>query len=210
MGSTKTRGVVFDFGGVMTTCATPVRVKEIVDGLGLPWSAVTRGFERHRRDYDIGDITVAQFYARVWGEAGVAVSAADRAAIEEADTASFLYRDEAALEWMKSLPALGYRLGILTNMPHELAPRFKERFADVIAAAAATVISCEVRLVKPMRGIYDLTASRLGVPPGEILFFDDSAANCRGAEEAGWRAVRYEGLEGAKAAFAAAVSGVLV
>ena len=200
METSAVKGVVFDFGGVMTTCAAPVRVKAIVDRLGLPWSAVTDGFRRYRRDYDIGDITVAQFYDRVWNDAGIEVGAVDRAAIEEADTASFLYRDEAAVEWIKSLASGGFRLGILTNMPHELAPRFKERFADVIATAAATVISCEVRLVKPMREIYALTAAKLGLRPEEILFFDDSDANCRGAEESGWSAVRYTGLAGAKAA----------
>lgn len=200
METSAVKGVVFDFGGVMTTCAAPVRVKAIVDRLGLPWSAVTDGFRRYRRDYDIGDITVAQFYDRVWSDAGVEVGAVDRAAIEEADTASFLYRDGAAVEWIKSLASGGFRLGILTNMPHELAPRFKECFADVIAAAAATVISCEVRLVKPMREIYALTAAKLGLRPEEILFFDDSAANCRGAEESGWSAVLYTGLAGAKAA----------
>ena len=183
--------VVFDFGGVMTTCATPVRVKEIADGAGLPWQAVLDGFSRHRRAYDIGDITVTEFYARTWRDAGVEVDPETEAAIEEADSTSFLHPNMRTLEWMRSLKARGFKIGILTNMPRELAPRFRERFADFIATAGALVISSEVRLVKPMPEIYALVEGQLGVPAAEIAFVDDSPVNCGGAEACGWRTVLF-------------------
>jgi len=195
------KAVVFDFGGVMTTCATPTRVREIVEANGLPWQAVLDGFKRHRHDYDIGDITVHQFYERTWGDAGVKVASDVQAEIELADTTSFLYANGETLAWMRDLKARGYRIGILTNMPHELAPLFKKHFADFIALAETTVISSEVHLVKPMREIYDLVRGNLGVAADEICFFDDSPLNCRGAEEAGWRTVRFESVDQASAAF---------
>lgn len=187
----KTRGIVFDFGGVMTTCATPVRVKAIVDRLGLPWQAVLDGFGKYRLEYDLGDISVAEFYDRVWRDAGVDVPAADRADIEEADTASFLHRNERTMEWVRSLKSRGFAIGILTNMPRELAPRFKTHFSDFIGLAEATVISSEVHLVKPMREIYDMIAERMGLSAPTLVFVDDSEINCRGAVDAGWRAVRF-------------------
>jgi putative hydrolase of the HAD superfamily len=197
----KIEGVVFDFGGVMSTCATPVRVKEITDARSLPWQAVVDGFSKYRRLYDLGEISVGEFYDRLWRDAGVEVSAGDRLLIEEADTASFLYGNQKVLDWMRSLKSEGYKLGILTNMPNELAPRFKEHFSDIIAEADALVISCEERLVKPMREIYDLTAQRLGVDASRICFFDDSEMNCRGARDARWQAVRFESLDSAVADF---------
>lgn len=199
----KPKAVVFDFGGVMTTCATPVRVREIVEENGLPWQAVLDGFRDFRRDYDIGDITVGEFYRRVWSLAGVAVAPDVQAAIERADTTSFLHPNLATLAWMKALKAEGYRLGILTNMPHELVPDFKSHFGDFIAQAETLVISCEAHLVKPMREIYDLVRDRLGVAAGDICFIDDSEANCRGAEAAGWRALRFTGNAQVESAFAA-------
>ena len=191
----KIEGVVFDFGGVMSTCATPVRVKEITDAKSLPWQAVVDGFAKYRRLYDLGDISVGEFYDRLWRDAGVEVSVEDRAAIEEADTASFLYGNARTLDWMRSLKAQGYKLGILTNMPRELAPRFKEHFAAIIAEADALIVSCEVHLVKPMREIYDLTACRLGVDGSAICFFDDSELNCQGARDAGWQAIRFDSFD---------------
>ena len=187
----RARAVIFDFGGVLTTCATPFRVREIVEAKGLPWEAVLHGFQTFRRDYDIGDLTVGEFYDRVWREAGLTVDAETRAAIEEADTASFLYPNARTLLWMRDLKRRGYRIGILTNMPRELAPRFRACFAEYTSLADAITVSCEERLVKPMRAIYDLTAERIGVPAEDIVFVDDSEMNCRGAEEAGWKTVRF-------------------
>ena len=191
-GASGASAVVFDFGGVMTTCATPVRVKEIADEAGLPWQAVLDGFARHRRAYDIGDITVSEFYARTWRDAGVEVDPATEAKIEEADSTSFLHPNMRTLDWMRSLKGRGFRLGILTNMPRELAPLFREHFADFIATADALVVSSEVHLVKPMPEIYALVERRLGVPPAEIAFVDDSPVNCGGAAACGWRPVLFK------------------
>ena len=50
-----------------------------------------------------------------------------------------------------------------------------------------------------MREIYDLAAARIGLPAGELVFFDDSEANCEGARAAGWRAIRFTGNDQAEA-----------
>jgi HAD superfamily hydrolase (TIGR01509 family) len=86
-------------------------------------------------------------------------------------------------------------------MPHELAPRFREYFAGIIAEADALVVSCEVHLVKPMREIYELTARELGVDGSAICFFDDSELNCQGARDAGWQAVRFDAFDSAVSGF---------
>ena len=38
------KGVVFDFGGVMTTCTMPERVRPLVRELGISWEALEAGF----------------------------------------------------------------------------------------------------------------------------------------------------------------------
>ena len=196
----KIRAVVFDFGGVMTTCAMPVHVKEIIDEKGLPWQAVKDAFGKHRREYDLGDISVGEFYGRAWRDAGIEVDAETASRIEEADTTSFLGRNTRTLDWMRSLKEKGFLIGILTNMPHELAPRFRETFYDYIALADALVVSSEVHLVKPMPEIYKIVEEKLGVGHDEIVFVDDSLVNCEGAERVGWRTVRFESNDQAEAA----------
>jgi len=186
-----TKGLVFDFGGVMTTTTMPERVRKITDELGIPWQTVADGFRRYRLMMDGGFIDVERLYDLIWADADIVLAEADRQRIVEADTASFLYRNEEMLAWMKALKAKGYRIGILTNMPPAFAAEFRKAFPDFIALADAMVISGEEHMFKPQRRIYDLLAERIGLGADELCFFDDSEANCLGALEAGWHAIRF-------------------
>lgn len=193
-------GIVFDFGGVMTTCTMPDRVRPIVEKLGLSWSALANGFERYRRQMDGDMITMDEMYGRIWADAGISVSPEIQARILEEDVASFLYRNERTLAWMQDLKARGYRIGILTNMSSEFGKRFRETFHDFIELSDAMVISGEARMYKPMREIYELLQGRIALRPGELCFIDDVEGNCAGARSAGWRAIRFTDNDKAAAA----------
>ena len=186
-------GVVFDFGGVMTTTTMPERVRRCVAEFGIDWTALERGFARYRRLMDGGFITIDEMYDLIWADADVTLAPEMKARILEEDFASFLegYRNLRTLEWMKALKAGGRKVGILTNMPPAMSPRFRRVFADFVAVADAMVISGEERMFKPQRRIYDLLRERIGLPADELCFIDDVESNCDGARRAGWRAVRF-------------------
>ena len=188
------RGVVFDFGGVMTTSTMPERVRACVKEFGIDWRHLESGFAKYRRLMDGGFISFDDMYDLIWADAGLRLSPEVRARIVEEDCASFLegYRNLKTLEWMKALKAEGRKVGILTNMPLFFAERFRRVFADFIAVADAMVISAEERMFKPQRRIYDLLAERIGLPPEELCFVDDVESNCDGARAAGWKAIRFE------------------
>lgn len=183
------RAVVFDFGGVMTAATMPMRVKAVADAMGLDWGIFVEGFRKYRLDYDRGDKTLKEMYDAIFGDAGLAV--AERERIEAADTASWLYRNEKTLEWMKALKARGFKIGILTNMAPAFAPLFRGHFADFIALADALVISGEEHLTKPDPAIYELLRARIGLPAEELCFIDDLEVNCEAARQCGWRAIRF-------------------
>ncbi len=184
--------VVFDFGGVMTTTTMPERVREIVARLGIDWSVIESGFKKYRNRMDGDFMTLREMYAKIWSDAGITLDAETQEQILKADTASYLYRNERTLDWMRSLKARGLKLGILTNMNSRFAVLFREHFADFIALADALVISGEVHLFKPQPEIYLELQSRLQVPANEICFVDDVGTNCKGACAAGWQAIRFE------------------
>ena len=92
---------------------------------------------------------------------------------------------------MRELKALGLKIGILTNMPPAMAPRFRETFADFIALADAMVISGDEGIFKPQPCIYELLRTRIGLPARELCFVDDVEANCEAARRAGWSAIRF-------------------
>ena len=188
------KGVVFDFGGVMTTSTMPERVRKCVAEFGIDWRHLESGFAKYRRLMDGGFITIDQMYDLIWADADIALSDEVKARILEEDFASFLegYRNLKTLAWMKELKAAGYRIGILTNMSAEFAVRFRKVFADFIAVADATVVSGDERMFKPQKRIYDLLAARIGLKPENLCFVDDVESNCEGARRAGWKAVRFE------------------
>ncbi len=192
--SPKVSGVVFDFGGVMTTTTMPERVRACAAGLGLSWSVIKAGYARYRRLMDGGFITMDQMYDLIWADADVAVAPEQRERIYEEDAASFLegYRNLETLAWMRELKASGYKIGILTNMSPAFAERFREAYAEFVDLADAVVVSGDEEMFKPQRRIYDLLRDRIGLPAEELCFVDDVEENCEGARAAGWLAVQFE------------------
>lgn len=195
------KGVVFDFGGVMTTLTMPERVKPLVAELGVPWAALEAGFAKYRRQMDGDLMTMDEMYDRILADAGLTLDPAVRARIIAEDQASFLYRNEATRDWMASLRARGFKVGILTNMCTDFARRFRVTFADFIALADAVVISGEEHLYKPQPEIYARLRERLALPAETLCFFDDVEENCQGAREAGWQAIRFTSTAETAAAF---------
>ena len=187
-------GVVFDFGGVMTTSTMPERVRKCTDEFGIDWRHLADGFARYRRMMDGGFITINEMYDLIWADANIELASEQKARILHEDYASFLngYRNLKTLAWMKALKAAGFRIGILTNQPADFAVRFRQVFADFIELADAVVISGEERMFKPQKRIYDLLVARIGIKPEELCFIDDVEANCEGARLAGWHAIRFE------------------
>ena len=191
------RAVVFDFGGVMTTTSMPERVRACAAEVGVDWRVLSDGFARYRRLTDGGFITLEQMYDLIWADAGISLPEETRRRILDEDRASFLegYVNRRTLEWMRSLKAAGFKIGILTNMPPAFAVHFRRVFADFIALADAMVISGDEGMFKPQRRIYDLLLRRIGLHADELCFVDDMEENCEGARRCGWHAIRFEGNE---------------
>ncbi len=96
-----------------------------------------------------------------------------------------LYRDTR--ETLTDLRARGYRLGLLSNLFGE-ETHWPSEF-ELDQCFHAMVLSCEVGMAKPERGIYLLAAERLGVGPGECVFVDDAPAYLAGAKAVGMTTV---------------------
>ena len=95
------------------------------------------------------------------------------------------------VEGMAHLKAAGYGIYLLSNASyrqHEYWPRVPgSKFFD------GTLISADVKLVKPQREIYDLLCSKFSLKPEECVFIDDYAANIEGAEVAGMSGIVFHG-----------------
>ncbi len=102
-----------------------------------------------------------------------------------------IYPVEGMAQLVRDLKTAGYRIYLLSNASyrqHEYWPRVpgSECFDG-------TLISADVKLVKPQREIYDLLCSNFSLKPEECVFIDDSAANIEGAEVAGMSGIVFHG-----------------
>lgn len=184
------RGLLVDFGGVLTTniwasfrafCEAegldPATVKETFrgDGEGL----------RLLRRLETGAVSDAEFEAAFGKLLGV----------EPDDLIGRLFAglgpDETMIEAVQRVRASGVPTGLISNSwgtgIYERAP---------LHIFDATVISGDVGLHKPQPEIYELGAERLGVAPTQCVFVDDLRENVAGAEAVGMTAVLHRGAEG--------------
>jgi len=182
------RGLVFDFGGVVTN---------------MRWDVARRLEEEHalerntllRTLYDADDWRAVELGA---GDIEAWRVAAHRRLEEAAGRAlpplHQQWRDSWHLieENLALLRALRppYRAGILSNADISLEDRMRDGlgiydlFDTVISSAA-------VGMAKPDHRIYHLAAERLGLPPEECVFIDDLERNVTAAREVGMAAVHF-------------------
>jgi putative hydrolase of the HAD superfamily len=91
---------------------------------------------------------------------------------------------------MRALKRDGYRLAILTNNVKEFGDNWRAMF-PVEELCEDVIDSSHVGMRKPEREIYELTCTRLGVKPDELVFVDDNADNIAAAREFGIASVQF-------------------
>lgn len=191
MTTTAARGLLVDFGGVLTTNVFD-SWRQFCETEGLPPDAVRTLFRENPRaaqlvrSMETGAISTDEF-GRDFG---------DLLGIEERhDLLGRIFGgigpDEAMLAAVRGARAHGIRTGLISNS-----------MGDGIYEGAAldelfdgVVISSAVGLHKPQPEIYLLGAERAGVAAAECVFVDDLRENCAGAEAVGMTAILHRGAE---------------
>jgi putative hydrolase of the HAD superfamily len=185
------RGLVLDFGGVLTTNVFE-SFRAFCRDEGLDPEAflnLVRHDEEARaelRQVETGELSEDEFSARLGARLGVAETEGlmDRlfARIEP---------DGEMVAAVRRARGAGVKTGLLSNSMG--SGRYdRDSFPELFDAV---VISGEVGMHKPQPAIYELAAERLGLPAEECVFVDDLRENCAGAEAVGMTAVLHRGAE---------------
>jgi HAD superfamily hydrolase (TIGR01509 family) len=98
------------------------------------------------------------------------------------------------IRWIESLSETGLKTALLSNMIPDMAVHARRKFSW-LNKLTYQVLSCEVRLVKPDRAIYERCLEGLRVTPSETLFVDDSEINVQAARALGITSIRFQSVE---------------
>ena len=186
------RGLLVDFGGVLTTNVFE-SFRAFCEAEGLEPDAVKSLFRERGeglallRQLEKGELEVDEFSERFAPLLGV----------REVDGLvdrlfAGVIPDEPMIEAVRSAHRKGVPTGLISNSwggtTYDTS-LIEELFDGV-------VISGEVGLHKPEPEIFRLGAERIGVAPERCVFVDDLRENCEGAEAVGMTAILHRGAEG--------------
>jgi putative hydrolase of the HAD superfamily len=199
------KAVIFDYGNVLSGPQDGKDAEEMEKLTGIPAPFFMEAHPEHRTVFDRGLIDGPELYRRILQEAGrsdLAENSVLMQRLAQFELEHWRPLDTATVDWALSLQKQGYKLGILSNMPHEFLDHF-EKDIDVFIAADFACFSCRVGFIKPEADIYHVALKGLGVLPSEAVFFDDLDENIVAAEKVGIRSILWRGLEDAKEKFSA-------
>jgi putative hydrolase of the HAD superfamily len=190
----RVRCLMLDMGGVLTQDHRLDKVDEQmrVLGLGCPRETFLAAYYAERPDYDRGSADGAEYWRRVAAALGASLDAADLPKLVRADLESWFNMRERMFEFLGGARGRVGRLILLSNIHADGARYIRE--GEGLSWAShfdELVLSCEHRLLKPEREIYELALDIAGTLPGETLFVDDNPGNVEGALAAGLSSFRF-------------------
>lgn len=85
-----------------------------------------------------------------------------------------------------------FSIGILSNISVDVFYYIKKNGLIPDISYDSTVISAELKVVKPEKAIFDIALSKAAVSPAEILFIDDIQENIEAAVSFGWNGILFD------------------
>ncbi|MFF8387021.1 HAD-IA family hydrolase [Streptomyces kanasensis] len=184
--------VLFDLFGVIARHQSPDLGAVLVSTSGAAPPAFWDAYWRLRPPYDRGELTGPAYWREVGTALGARFDTARIATLIETDVRSWSAVDGEMVTLVEELAAAGRRLGLLSNIPPELASHYEAHHAwlrhfDVCG------FSCRIGHAKPRPGAYAWSVRALGVEPADVLFVDDRQENVNAARAAGLRGALFTG-----------------
>jgi putative hydrolase of the HAD superfamily len=190
---TELRGLLVDFGGVLTTNIWD-SFRDFCDAEGLDREKVKQLFREDPealallRRLEVGELGEDAFSVQFGPLLGIP---ADRYAGLVDRLFAGMEPEESMFTALRRARTAGLKTGMISNSwgrGRYDRSTFDELFDGV-------VISGEVGLHKPQPEIFELGAERVGLTPARCVFVDDLQENCAGAEAVGMVAVLHRGAD---------------
>lgn len=188
------QAIVFDLGGVLVDLDLEACTRAFLDILG--YRRITQLLDPcHQKgiygDMEAGLITADEFRRRVLAESRPGSRPED---VDRCMAALLAGMAPEKVTLLQELSAR-YPLYALSNNNDISMARFHTLFdelgLDWRNIFREEFISSRMKMTKPSREIFEEAVRRIGVPPGDILFIDDSQRNVDGARSVGIKSALY-------------------
>ena len=114
-----------------------------------------------------------------------------------ANVGETLRKREATPLWIKDLKSRGYRVLYLSNYSHYVM-NLNPDVLDFLPLMDGGIFSCDVKLIKPDRRIYEALAEKYSLVPSECVFIDDLERNVIAGQEFGFHVIQFGTLKQAQ------------
>lgn len=195
------RGVIFDYGNVL--CARQKRedVEAMADVFGGTPAAFEEAYWERREVFDAAALTPEEYWGQVATALGKTLDPRMLAEATAIDNRSWSHPSPAMARWASVIRDAGIRTAILSNMPITLRLHLDEQVKWLPQFDHRT-FSCDVRMSKPKREIFEHCIAGLGIAPESTLFLDDREENTRAAAELGLHTILFADAAQAQRAIA--------
>ncbi|MEV2277057.1 HAD family phosphatase [Nocardiopsis sp. NPDC049922] len=186
--------VLFDMFGVIARDQSPEGRAALEREAGAAGADFWDAYWFPRQAYDRGDLDGPAYWKSVADRLGVVFDERRVRRLLALDVESWSRVDEEMVAYVAGLAAEGMRLGLLSNIPAEIADFFGERHARVLEPFSVVGLSSRIRRAKPEPAAFAWAVERLEVPAARVLFVDDRQANVDAAVRLGLAAHRFTSL----------------
>ena len=187
------RAVIFDYGMVLSGPADPAAHQELIKTFGAPAEDFEREYWAFRHAYDSGEFDGPGYWQRCAKAAGVTVTEEQIRHLVAGDIRMWSVLNPTMVDWAVTISKSGFKTGILSNIPFEIADVFKH--LDWVKGFTHNTWSCYLRTAKPDPAIYHHVVDSIGVRPEEALFLDDRQENVLSAEAVGLQSILFRDVE---------------
>ncbi|MFE9633654.1 HAD family hydrolase [Streptomyces sp. NPDC006463] len=181
---TAVKAVLFDMFGVIARLQSPASQAVLERMAGVERERFWAAYWSRRTPYDRGDVSGPAYWKGVCDDLDIPLDERLTTELIAADVASWSEVDQDCVDLLRTLADRGLTLGLLSNIPEELAVRY-ETYEPWLNLFAAVGFSCRIGSAKPEPAAYAWCVRELALPAGEILFVDDRADNVVAARELG-------------------------
>ncbi len=190
----KIKAVILDYGEVLCYPPTAEEMGRMAAPFGMAPVPFRKLWDRDRLCYDRGDLSPEAYWSTVAKETGTQLTAEQLAQLRRWDLEMWGHDNPTMVQWVRQMHSSGIKIGLLSNMPHEMVRYVRQKFAWLDQFDHLT-FSAEVSLIKPAAAIYEHSLRGMGVPASEALFVDDKEPNVQGARAVGIHAIRFQSVE---------------